>query len=488
MKSNFNTKCDKAIQISFLEKYTSFLLPILLLLADYFAILIAEYIAFGTRKFIIPLRFDVFFVPDLYFYVFVPLIFLAFLHFADTYIRKIPFWQMAQEIFKATIYSIFTVIILMYFGGVAGVVSRVFVFLLWICSFLMILTMRYCVKKTFKKMGVLQIPVIIIGAGKTAELMLRSFDNDSGFGYKVVGIIDDHPISNDLAERFPLLGTFTNVENVVRESGIQSVIIAAPGLPSEQLIAMINKVQLYVKNVAFIPDLRGTPVGNLELENLFDEKIILLKVKNNLARRYNRIFKMLFDISISLVSLIFLVPLGGLLSILIYLDSPGTIMFAHQRVGKHGKMFPCYKFRTMVTNAQEMLDAYLEENPAAREEWNRDFKLKDDPRITRIGKFLRKTSLDELPQILNVIKGEMSLVGPRPIVTAEIERYADHIYDYYLVPPGITGMWQVNGRSDTTYDERVEMDSWYVRNWSVWIDIVYLLKTVGVVLKRKGAY
>ena len=142
----------------------------------------------------------------------------------------------------------------------------------------------------------------------------------------------------------------------------------------------------------------------------------------------------------------------------------------------------------MVNNAQEALEVYLQENPIAREEWIREFKLKDDPRVTRIGKFLRKTSLDELPQLLNVLKGEMSLVGPRPIIKKEIEKYGSYINDFFLVPPGITGVWQVSGRSDTTYEERVQMDSWYVHNWSVWIDIVYLVRTVGVVLMRKGAY
>ena len=134
------------------------------------------------------------------------------------------------------------------------------------------------------------------------------------------------------------------------------------------------------------------------------------------------------------------------------------------------------------------MQEYLKDNPEAQEEWNRDFKLKNDPRITKIGHFLRKTSLDELPQLLNVLKGEMSLVGPRPIVQAEVEKYGEYIQDFYLVPPGITGVWQVSGRSDTTYDERVQMDSWYVHNWSVWIDIVYLVKTVTAVLQRKGAY
>lgn len=142
----------------------------------------------------------------------------------------------------------------------------------------------------------------------------------------------------------------------------------------------------------------------------------------------------------------------------------------------------------MIVDAENVLEQYLKDNPAAREEWEKDFKLKNDPRVTKIGAFLRKTSLDELPQLINVIKGEMSLVGPRPIVEAEIEKYGIFFKDFAMVTPGITGVWQVNGRSDTTYDERVSMDSWYVHNWSLWLDIWYLIKTFKVVLQRKGAY
>ena len=142
----------------------------------------------------------------------------------------------------------------------------------------------------------------------------------------------------------------------------------------------------------------------------------------------------------------------------------------------------------MVENAQEVLKEALKKDVALQKEWNVAFKLKNDPRITKVGGFLRRTSLDELPQIINVFLGQMSLVGPRPIITKETERYGEYINDYYLVPPGITGLWQVSGRSDTTYTERVEMDTWYVRNWSVWIDIVLLYKTIFVVLNRKGAY
>ncbi|EGO62240.1 sugar transferase [Acetonema longum] len=154
----------------------------------------------------------------------------------------------------------------------------------------------------------------------------------------------------------------------------------------------------------------------------------------------------------------------------------------------NGESFLCYKFRTMVVDAGKKLEEFLEQNPDAAAEWRKDFKLKDDPRITRMGRWLRKTSLDELPQLINVLKGEMSLVGPRPIVEKEIEKYGETIHDYYLVRPGITGYWQVNGRNDVDYDTRVQMDSWYVRNWSLWLDLVILTKTVKVVTGRKRAY
>lgn len=158
------------------------------------------------------------------------------------------------------------------------------------------------------------------------------------------------------------------------------------------------------------------------------------------------------------------------------------------RIGKNGKDFSCYKFRSMCVDAKEKLAELLENDPVAKAEWKRDFKLKNDPRITKSGAFLRRTSLDELPQIFNVLKGEMSLVGPRPVIEEELERYGEYVDDYLMVKPGITGMWQINGRNDTSYAERVCMDSWYVRNWSIWIDNLILWRTLKSVIRCKGAY
>ena len=196
-----------------------------------------------------------------------------------------------------------------------------------------------------------------------------------------------------------------------------------------------------------------------------------------------------FDYILTLVGAVFISPLLVYIAYRIKKEDPGPVFFAHTRIGKDGKPFPCYKFRSMVVNSQEMLQKYLAENPAAREEWERDFKLKDDPRVTPIGKFLRSTSLDELPQIFNVLRGEMSLVGPRPVIQEELDKYYGETAKLYCtVKPGITGLWQVSGRSDIGYDERVALDATYIKYRSMWGDIVILWKTIGVVLMKKGAY
>lgn len=469
------------------KKYAHMLLPLILFFTDYTAIVLAEKLAYLIRRHWLPGAAG-FHIPDIYLYVIVPTIFLCFLHITNTHIRAMPFWKLAKSVFRATLYSMLLILLLMYFAKVSEVVSRLFVGMTWVFSFSFILSMRYFLKQYLNRHKLLQIPVLIVGAGKTAELVLQSFDRDSGFGYQVIGLVDDHPVSDKLAHEFKILGGFADIERVVQISGVQHVIVTAPGLLPAQLLSLVNRIQPYVKHISFVPDLIGMPVGNLEIVSLINENIMMIKVKNNLASATNRAIKRLFDIVVSLVGLVFTLPLGIILALAIYLDSPGPVIFAHLRIGQGKKVFPCYKFRTMVPDAEVVLREYLLEHPEAEAEWRSSFKLKDDPRVTRMGRILRRTSLDELPQFINVLKGDMSLVGPRPIVRLEIPKYGEYFHDFCLVPPGITGMWQVNGRSDTTYAERVRMDSWYVRNWSIWIDIVYLVKTVKVVLGGKGAY
>ena len=194
------------------------------------------------------------------------------------------------------------------------------------------------------------------------------------------------------------------------------------------------------------------------------------------------------DFAVAIAGCIVLLPLLFYLAVAVKMSSRGPILFSHERIGRYGRRFKAWKFRTMFEDSHLVLEQYLEANPEAQDEWLRDHKLRFDPRITRIGRFLRKTSLDELPQLWNVIRGDMSLVGPRPIVTEEIAKYGAYYGLYTMVKPGITGLWQVSGRNNTTYDERVQLDAYYVRNWSPWMDVVLLIKTIRIVLFAKGAY
>ena len=196
--------------------------------------------------------------------------------------------------------------------------------------------------------------------------------------------------------------------------------------------------------------------------------------------------KRVIDIVGALAGIILLLPIFLIVAIAIKIEDPkGNIIFGHKRVGKDGKLFPCYKFRSMFANAEEMKKNFTEEQ---KKEYAETFKLKDDPRITKVGKFTRKTSIDELPQLFNILKGEMSIVGPRPIVTDELKFYGEYAKYYKSVKPGLTGLWQVSGRSDTTYDERVALDMEYVSKRSTFKDLYIIIMTVVKVLKREGSY
>jgi exopolysaccharide production protein ExoY len=198
--------------------------------------------------------------------------------------------------------------------------------------------------------------------------------------------------------------------------------------------------------------------------------------------------KRIFDLFISLITLFAFLPLFVFVILLLKLTDPGPVIFRHVRVGQGGRRFACLKFRSMVIDSDKVLKTLLESNPAARLEWERTQKLANDPRITTVGKFLRQSSLDELPQLINVIRGEMSLVGPRPVVPSEAARYGDKLGLYLQARPGITGIWQVSGRNDCGYDQRIEMDANYVRNWRLSADVAILLRTLGAVIARKGSY
>ena len=227
---------------------------------------------------------------------------------------------------------------------------------------------------------------------------------------------------------------------------------------------------------------------NINLESqeaiLSRDIVIVPKIAKGASKINYISVKRIIDVIISTIGLIVLSPIFLILAIIIKLDSKGPVFFAHTRYGKDGKKFKMYKFRTMYENAQDMINDFT---PEQMKEWKENFKLQDDPRITKVGKFLRKTSLDELPQIVNIIKGDLSIIGPRPVIEEELEKYGDNKDKFLSVTPGLTGYWQANGRSSTTYEQRMEMELYYIDNLSLKMDVKVFFKTIEAVIKREGA-
>ena len=471
------------------KKSVSTILPALLfMLFDYIGIVVAEHLAFILRNAMDFWNHAYYYYTNIYIYGWVPMLFLILLNQSRTYRQMQPIIDVMRNIFQTVFSGWLASILIIYLLKAGDQTSRLFIILFGVLVLMNVCIIRYAVMKIMKQRHIFYEPVIVIGAGLTAERATRFWQGDLGYRYDIVGFIDDHPVSSTLPQSYKVLGGFHEAASIIKQYKTQTVIIAAPGISKQQLQQLINDIQPHVKNLSFIPDLIGTTMAGVDASILFSEKILMLNLRNNLSRRYNRIFKRAFDLILTIFGGILISPILLAITIRVAIDNRGHVIFTHWRVGKNGKLFPCYKFQTMIPMSEEQLNDYLDKNPEAKKEWEQTFKLTNDPRVTKLGAWLRKTSLDELPQLWNVVRGDMSLVGPRPIIEAEIEKYAENIREYYMVLPGITGMWQVSGRSDTTYEERVAMDTWYVRNWSVWIDIMYLFKTVKAVFTGKGAY
>ncbi len=303
---------------------------------------------------------------------------------------------------------------------------------------------------------------------------------DNPFGFDVGHTLNIHHHSPE--------GLQTTVSNILAKEHFFATIIMLENTGMEQMFQLMDKIQHKVKRILLVPRMTSLPMFNAEVFNSINQKGLIFFVRNNLLSDSDRAFKHISDFILAFILTLTLAPFLFGLYAWVWLATDGKPIFKQKRVGQDGKIFKIYKFRTMRADAAEQLEKILAADPAAREEWERDHKLKNDPRITRVGHFLRRTSLDELPQLINVLRGQMSLVGPRPIIDEEVIDYGDYIDYYQQVRPGITGLWQVSGRNELSYGERVQLDVWYVRNWSLELDLIILTKTFVAVLLRKGSY
>lgn len=472
-----------------------FIVPLVLLCVDYVLVVLSGLTVYFLRDSIMPQYFSRlplavdFFLSDTYIYIALPITYIILLSYEGLYFRRLTLSKSMECLFKVSCYASALMVLLLYFMRSAEVVSRLFVGMHWLVSFVFLLAGRYVTKRVMMQTRIWEKPVVIVGAGKTAEILAKNFVDDPSRGYKIVGVIEDQYSDRTLIRQYPHLGLFADADKAIAQSGVQDVIIAAPGLDREALISLIYRIQPMVRRLTIVPDLFGMPLTNVEVDTIYNDQTVMLSIRNNLAMRRNFFAKRVFDLVGGIPIMLLCLPVMTVLAVLIKLDSRGPVFFNDRRLGRKEREFICYKFRTMQVDGDRLLQEYFAQHPEAELEWDTFAKLRDyDPRVTRLGKFLRHYSLDELPQIFNVLLGNMSLVGPRPYLPRERDRMGYMAHTILEALPGMTGFWQVSGRNDVEFDGRLHMDAWYVRNWDFWQDIMILLKTVQVVLSRKGAY
>ncbi len=354
--------------------------------------------------------------------------------------------------------------------------------------------MRSFVRKHFSRYRWWGEAVVVIGAGVQGQAIHQYYVNGKERGLRPLGIVDSYSSVESvsrhavppLRHNIPYLGSVRRLSRIGRKQSVRWGIVA-PGGCDEMDMSEVMKFAGSLPHVILLPSSYLLP--SLWTSPRDCAGVMGVHVKDHLRDPLSVFIKRSFNVSLSVIGLAMTLPLFLIAILWIKLKSPGPAFYGHQRIGRGGVTFKAWKFRTMVVNADQVLEEYLERDPEMRQQWIEDQKLKNDPRIIPgIGHFLRKSSLDEIPQLWNVLRGDMAVVGPRPIVKSEIVRYRNMYPLYLRVRPGLTGLWQVSGRNNTSYEQRIRLDSYYVCNWSIWLDIYIVLRTVRTILMREGAY
>ncbi len=424
---------------------------------DLFAVFLSVFIAYFIALWLVPIFGEL--QNEFLYYVNKPLVYIIpvfTLLYEGVYTKRYDFWHESYQVIKSL--SLSFLLVMSYLALTKNIDHYSNIVILFSFAFMSILIplFKNILKKKLYKLGMWNRKAKVYGND--------SFINDEIFKNHYLGYTD------------------------AGDDEAKTVFINSKDLDAQELKNIIDKEIRQRHEVIFIPLINDYNMMQSGIYELSNTRTNLVVFKNRLKNKFLVFVQQIFNYLLAILLLPVLLPIIGILAYLIKKESSGPVFFSHNRIGKNGEVIPTYKFRSMFTDAKERLEKLLEDDEI-RKEWETNFKLKDDPRVTKIGAILRKTSLDELPQIFNVLRGEMNFVGPRPVIQKEIDQYyKDDAEYYFMVKPGITGLWQVSGRSDTDYDFRVATDKWYVSNWSLWLDIVILVKTVKVVLFREGAY
>jgi Undecaprenyl-phosphate galactose phosphotransferase WbaP len=402
--------------------------------------------------------------------------------------KLLPGWGLGPvEELRRTVLLLVTVFagttVMLFWGKAGGETSRFTLTMGFLLSLALVPLLRLQMKRSLLLRNAWGVPVVVYADTETGPRVIEALEYELGLGYQPIGVFNDELAGGGRTMAgLPVLGGMTACT-----SQASVAILAMPSLPRHKLLDLLEGPLSMYRKVVVIPDLLEAP--SLWVKPRDFVGILGLEISSNLLDPVGRITKRLFDLAFVLLTAPVWIPLAFLLAVLVRLEDGHHPFFLQERVGKGGRLFTLWKFRTMRPDAEEVLRENLQQDADLRAEWNANFKLRNDPRITRIGAFLRRTSLDELPQLINVLRGEVSIVGPRPLPRYHYDELPERVRKLReRVRPGVTGLWQVSGRSEAGHLGMVRWDAYYVRNWSVWLDIVILVRTIRTVTSGRGAF
>ncbi len=488
-ESNGEGERGGSAQARFLNRHKRVLMSVYMLLVDAVSLLLAGWLAVLIRSLFSPRLTD----PAQY-YALIPYLFVFLL--ANFFAHLYPGNGISpDEALRSTTISISVVMILLsvfLFLTQRGLQFSRFVFLLfWVLAVILIPLLRALAKLLGSRIGIWGEPIAIIGFGEKGRKIYHFLKDNYQFGLNPLLIVQNSESDPQYTLDEPgvsLLDAslFATSRDLLRGLGIRMAVIVPDEVSAHLNTLLVDEQSFGLRRLLLITKLNWLGGPAVTAHNI--DGLLGLEVESNLLKPLQRGIKRAIDLLLGVFGFIISLPLMAVIALLIKLDSPGAVFYRHERIGRGGKAVRIWKFRTMVCGADELLEDLVARDASLRMEWEANHKLKQDPRVTRIGRWLRRSSVDELPQIINILKGEMSFVGPRPIVQDEVKFYQGGLELYKKVRPGLSGLWQVSGRSDTSYAYRVSLDEYYIRHWTIWLDISILLKTLWVVARRTGGY
>lgn len=389
--------------------------------------------------------------------------------------------EMQKVLYVVTLASVFLGVFL-FFQQLALAYSRMIFALTWFLSALFMMLGRFALRNRFSKFKWWGIPMVVVGLPENATPVIEKLIQSRRLGFRPVFYYDPLLKSSDPIHNIPALASRDDLQEVVKRFAIQHVAFTDP--IDNILTFNFHWMRDVFPNILFV--LNTSPFGSLWVRPIDLHGILAIETYYHLLNKRETIIKRILDTFLTLLLLLFSWPIFLILAILVWVDSKGPIFYTQERLGQNGNIFDSFKFRTMYDQADQMLQDLLENDPAAKQEYETYHKLANDPRITKVGRILRRYSLDELPQLINVLKGDMNLIGPRSYLPRELPAMGDYARIILKVKPGITGWWQVMGRNATSFKERLQLDEYYISNWSIWLDIYIVIKTVWVLINGQG--